>query len=73
MFREGGGGGGGVTLIHYKDVTMSAMAYQITSPKSVCPTIYSGADKKKASKLRVTGLCAGEFTVDRWIRRTKGL
>ena len=27
---------------------------------------------KKTSKLRVTGLCAGEFTGDRWIPRTKG-
>ena len=27
---------------------------------------------KKTSKLRDTGLCAGEFTCDRWIPRTKG-
>ena len=27
---------------------------------------------KKTSKLRVTGLCCGEFTGDRWIPRTNG-
>ena len=27
---------------------------------------------KKTSKLRFTGLCAGEFTGDQWIRRTNG-
>ena len=37
---------------------MSAMASQITSLTIVYATVYSGRSKK-ASKLRVTGLCAG--------------
>ena len=43
---------------------MCAMASQITSLNIVYSTVYSGADKKKTSKLRVTG--------DRWIPRTNG-
>ena len=31
-----------------------------------------GRRSKKTSKLRVAGLCAGKFTGDRWIPRTKG-
>ena len=38
---------------------MSAMASQITSLMIVYSIVYSGADKKKTSKLRVTGVCAG--------------
>ena len=38
---------------------MVAMASQITSLTIVYSTVYSGADKKKTSKLRVTGLCVG--------------
>ena len=38
---------------------MGAMASQITSLTIVYSTVYSGADKKNPSKLRVTGLCAG--------------
>ena len=38
---------------------MGAIASQITSSTTVYSTVYSDADKKKASKLRVTGLCAG--------------
>ena len=46
--------------IDYCDVTMGAMASQITSLTIVYSTVYSGTDKKKKpSKLRVTGLCAG--------------
>ena len=37
---------------------MSAIASRITSLTTVYVTIYSRADKKK-TKLRVTGLCAG--------------
>ena len=46
---------------------MSSMACQITSLTIVYSPVYSGTDKKKTSKLRVTGLCAvnspvsGEF------------
>ena len=42
---------------------MGAMASQITSLTIVYSTVYSGADKKKTSKLRVTGLCAGNLPV----------
>ena len=38
---------------------MIAMASQITSLTIIYSTVYSGADQKKTSKLRVTGLCAG--------------
>ena len=46
---------------------MDMMASQITSLTIVYSTVYSGADQKKTSKLRVTGLCVenspvtGEF------------
>ena len=48
---------------------MSLIASQITSLTFVYSTVYSGADKKKTSKLRVAGLCVrnspgtGEFPV----------
>ena len=39
---------------------MGAMASQITSLTIVYWTVYSGVDNKKiTSKLRVTGICAG--------------
>ena len=41
------------------DVIMSAIASQITGVSIVYPTLCSRADKKKISKLRVTGLCDG--------------
>ena len=44
---------------HYIDVIMGAIASQITSLMIVYSTVYSYADQKKISKLRVTGLCAG--------------
>ena len=44
---------------HCIDVIMTRMASQITSLTIVYSTVYSGADKKKTSKLRVTGLCVG--------------
>ena len=37
---------------------MGAIVSQITSPITVYSTVYSDADKK-TSKLRATGLCAG--------------
>ena len=43
---------------HYSD-GMCAMASQITGIPIVCPTICSAARSKKTTKLRVTGLCAG--------------
>ena len=39
---------------------MGAMASQITSLIIVYSTVYSDADKKNPSKLRVTGLCVGK-------------
>ena len=42
---------------------MSAMASQITDVSIVYSTVCSGADKKKTSKLRVTGLCEGKSPV----------
>ena len=44
---------------HYNDVIMTTMTSQITSLTVVYSTVYSDADKKKTSKLRVTGLCVG--------------
>ena len=38
---------------------MGAVASQITSLMIVYSTVYSDADKKKISKLHVTGLCVG--------------
>ena len=38
---------------------MSAIASQITSLTIVYSIVYSDADQKKSSKLRVTGLCVG--------------
>ena len=46
---------------HYNDVIMSAMASQITGVSIVCPNVCSGSEK--TSKLRVTGLCAGNSPV----------
>ena len=38
---------------------MGTIASQITSFTTVYSTVYSGADQKRTSKLRVTGLCVG--------------
>ena len=43
--------------IHYRDVIISVMASQINSVSTFCSTVCSGADQRKISKLRVTGLC----------------
>ena len=48
---------------HYNDVIMSAMASQISSLTIVYSTVYSRHRSKKPSKLRVTGLCAGNSPV----------
>ena len=42
---------------------MSAMASQLTGVSMVCSAVCSGADKKKTSKPRVTGLCGGNSLV----------
>ena len=44
---------------HHNDAIMSTMASQITDVSIVCWTAGSGTNKKKTSKLRVIGLCAG--------------
>ena len=49
-------------LYHYSNVIMGAMTSQITSLTIVDSTVYSGRSKK-TSKLRVTGLCAGNSPV----------
>ena len=46
-------------MSHYNDVTVSAVASQITSLPIVYSTVYSRRRSKKTSKLRVTGLCEG--------------
>ena len=52
-----------VNETHYCDVIMGVMASQVTGPTTVYSTVYSGADHKKTSNLRVTGLCAGNSPV----------
>ena len=52
-----------IISIHYYDVTMSAMASQITSLTIVCSTVYSRRRSKKTLQLRVAGLCAGNSPV----------
>ena len=49
-------------IIHYNDVIMSTMASQITSLTIVYLTLNSRHRSKKTSKLRVTGLFAGNST-----------
>ena len=44
---------------HYSDVIMGTMASEITSVTIVYSTVNSSADQRKKSKLRATGLCAG--------------
>ena len=48
-----------VSKTHYNDVILGAIASKITSLTIVYSVVYSDADKKNTSKLRVTGLCAG--------------
>ena len=45
--------------MHYGDVIMGTTASQITSRTVVYSTVYSDADQRKKSKLRVTGICVG--------------
>ena len=50
-------------LWHYGDVILGATASQTPSLTIVYPNVYSGADQKKTSKLRVTGFWAGNSPV----------
>ena len=52
-----------VNCHHHNDVIMSALASQVSSLIIVCSTVNSRRRSKKTSKLRVTGLCAGNSTV----------
>ena len=52
-------------VTHYSNVIMSAIASQIIGVSIVYPTIFSRADRKKTSKLRVTGLYEGNPPVTR--------
>ena len=62
-----------VSHFHYNDVIINAMASQITNPTIVYSSVYSlfRRKTKKTSKLRVTGLCWGWFSGDRWISRIR--
>ena len=52
-----------VYLIIICDVIMGAMVSQITGITIVYLTICSGADQRKTSKFRITGLCVGNSPV----------
>ena len=54
-----------ITSVHYSDVIMSTMMYQITGVSTVCLTVCSVADQRKHPG-------RGESTGDRWIALTKG-
>ena len=54
-----------IIMTHYSDVIMSALASQITIV-SMFAAPFIQAHIKKTSKLRITGLCAGEPTGGRW-------
>ena len=51
---------------------MIAMAFQITSVSIIYSAICSGADQRKKSELRVTGICEGNPPVTGGIPLTKG-
>ena len=57
--------------IHYNDVIMGAIAFQITSLTIVYSIVYSEQIKENIKPPRHWPLC-GEFTGDRWIPRTNG-
>ena len=51
------------SLGHYRDVIMSAMAFQISGISMVCSTVYSGADQRKHQSS--ASLVTGEFPSQR--------
>ena len=57
--------------MHYSDVIMGEMAFQITSLTIVYSTFIQAQIKENVKTLRHWPLC-GEFTGDRWIPRTHG-
>ena len=52
-----------IRSVHYNDVMMGAMASQITTLTIIYWIIYSKRRSKKTSKLRLTGLSAGNSSV----------
>ena len=50
-------------IVHYSNVILGAIESPITSLTIVYSTVYSDADQRKHSKLRVTGLRAGNSPV----------
>ena len=48
---------------HYSDVIVGVMASQISGVTIVYSTVFFQVDIKEESKLRVTGLCAGNSPV----------
>ena len=60
-----------VSLRHYNDVIMSAMASQMTSLTIVYSTVYSGADQRKHQSSMSLAFVRGIYR-GRWIPRTKG-
>ena len=61
-----------ITLFHYNDVIIGAMASQITSLTIVSSTVYSGTDLMNENiKAPRHWPLWGELTGDRWIPHTK--
>ena len=58
--------------VHYNDVTMSAMASQITGVLIVCLNVCSVADQRKHQSSICHWPLLGEFTGDGWIPHTTG-
>ena len=48
-------------MVHCGNVIVGTMPSQITNLTIVYSTVYSGADQRLTSKLRVTGLCVGNL------------
>ena len=61
----------GLTVFHYDDVRMGAIASQITSLTIVYSTVYSNADQRKHQSSASLAFVWGIHR-DRWIPRTKG-
>ena len=60
-----------VSLVHYGDVIMGAIASQITSLTIVYSTVYSDADQRKHQSSASLAFVRGIHR-DRWILRTNG-
>ena len=61
----------GNAIVHYSGVMMSVMASQITGVSIVSSVVCTGADQSKHQSSASLAFVR-EFTVDRWIPRTKG-